>query len=181
MNQKIAGLLVVAVALGAASAGWWVSARNDATASVPSSVSPEAVAQLLAQQLPDVDGKPQALNQWRGKTLVVNFWATWCPPCREEMPLLDRTQAQWQARGVQIVGISIDEAQAVRKFRDTRKPAFPLLLGGPEQIDLSQQLGNTAQGLPFTVVIDPQGRLRNVKLGAFRGDQLDKLLHTVAN
>jgi thiol-disulfide isomerase/thioredoxin len=181
MNSKIAALLVFTVGLGAAAAGWWVGSRDDATAAVPSGISPQAVSQLLAQQFPDADGKPQPLSQWRGKTLVVNFWATWCPPCREEMPLLGRTQAEWQSKGVQIVGIGIDEVDAIRKFRDANKLAFPLLVAGPEQIELAQKLGNTAQGLPFTVVIGRDGTLRNVKLGPFRGDQLEKLLHTVTN
>jgi len=181
MNSKIAALLIIAVGLGAATAGWWVSSRNDTTAAVPAGVSPQAVAQLLAQQFPDADGKPQALSQWHGKTLVVNFWATWCPPCREEMPLLGRTQAEWQSKGVQVVGIGIDEVDAIRKFRDANKLGFPLLVAGPDLIGLAEQLGNTAQGLPFTVVIGPDGKLRNVKLGPFRGDQLEKLLHTVTN
>ncbi len=181
MNSKIAGLLVIAVGFGAAAAGWWVSVRHDALATAPGNITPQAISQLLDQQLPDADGKPHTLSQWSGKTLVVNFWATWCPPCREEMPLLDQAQTQWAGKGVQVIGIGIDEADAIRKFRETNKLTFPLLVAGPEQISLTQQLGNTAQGLPFTVVIDSNGKLRNVKLGAFRNDQLEKLLHTVAN
>jgi peroxiredoxin len=179
MNRKLTALLVIAVALGAGFAGWRAYERADTQALVPSNASAQAVAKIWALQLPDAEGKPQALAQWQGKTLVLNFWATWCPPCREEMPLLSQTQTKWQAQGVQVVGIGIDEASLIRKFSDTHKLPFPLLVAGLEQIGLAEQLGNSMRGLPFTVVIDSDGKLRHVKLGPFRGDQLDRLLEGV--
>ncbi|MCL2656371.1 MAG: TlpA family protein disulfide reductase [Betaproteobacteria bacterium] len=179
MNRKLVGLLIVVVALGAGFAGWLAHERADTQALVPSNASAQAVAKLWALQLPDAEGKPQALAQWQGKTLVLNFWASWCPPCREEMPLLSQTQTKWQAQGVQIVGVGIDEASSIRKFSDAHKLPFPLLVAGLEQVSLTEQLGNSVQGLPFTVIIDPEGKLRHVKLGPFRGDQLDRLLESL--
>ncbi|WP_374402046.1 TlpA family protein disulfide reductase [Niveibacterium sp.] len=174
-RRGIAAALIIGVSAIAGYAGWRAQSHIDQATPAPK-VSDGARQQLLALKLPDSDGRPQALQQWQGKVLVINFWATWCPPCRKEMPLLDAAQRKWGGKGVQIVGIGIDEADAVRDYAAANKLSFPLLIGGAELVDLSVALGNAAQGLPFSIVIGPDGRVAQTKLGAFKEDALEKLL-----
>jgi len=129
---------------------------------------------LLA--LPDLSGNAQALEQWRGKILVVNYWATWCPPCREEMPGFARLQEKFAAKGVQFVGISIDTAVKVAEFQQQTSVNYPLLIGDMGAIDSSVALGNSRQALPFTAVIDRHGMISTVKLGRFAEADLERQL-----
>jgi peroxiredoxin len=128
---------------------------------------------IFGLTLPDSNGQAQALEQWRGKILVVNYWATWCPPCREEMPGFSRLQAKFAAKGVQFVGISIDTAVKVTEFQKETPVNYPLLIGDAGAIDSSVALGNSRQALPFTAVIDRQGRVSAVKLGRFTEADLE--------
>jgi thiol-disulfide isomerase/thioredoxin len=131
---------------------------------------------VLGLVLPDVDGKPQAFSQWRGKVLVVNFWATWCVPCREEMPQFIAAQARDGANGVQFVGIAVDQVDKVRDFAKHIGLNYPAVIGGFGAIELSRQLGNDLAALPFTIVIDRRGRVAHTQLGPVKRAQLDKLL-----
>ena len=121
---------------------------------------------LWALRLERPEGGELVLASLRGRPLVVNFWATWCPPCVKELPDLDRFQADHAARGWQVVGIAIDSPTAVRQFLTRQPLRFPIGLAGLEGTELSRQLGNTAGGLPFTVVLDSAGRIVQRKLGA---------------
>ncbi len=135
-----------------------------------------AIAELQQLTLPDAAGAPQNFGQWKGKVLVLNFWATWCEPCREEIPALIRTQQKFGANGVQIVGIGIDSAAKIRDFSKEYKINYPLTVGGLDQIDLSRRLGNKIGGLPYTLVIDRAGRVVKTKLGGISEAELEALL-----
>lgn len=161
----IGAAAIAAVALGAGAA-LWVSShaqRRDGSA-------------LLALVLPDADGHPQPLSQWRGKVLVVNFWATWCAPCREEMPQLVAAQSRDGAKGVQFVGIAVDDVDKVRAFSNDIKLNYPALIGGYGAIELSKALGNELSALPFTIVLDRDGRVAHTQLGPLKPAKLDRLL-----
>jgi peroxiredoxin len=136
-------------------------------------------AALLAVELPDLDGRTQALSQWRGKILVVNFWATWCAPCREEMPEFVAAQAARGTKDVQFVGIAVDQADKVREFAKQIGLNYPALIGGFGAIELSKSLGNTLSALPFTVVIDRHGRVVERHLGPLVQPGLDRVLDTL--
>ena len=131
---------------------------------------------LLAVSLPDATGTTQALGQWRGKLLVVNFWATWCAPCREEMPMFVKAQADHGGRGLQFVGIAVDDAAKVRQFASEIGVNYPTLIGGYGAMELSRTLGNTIMALPFTVVVDRQGVVVLQQLGPVKPQQLDKII-----
>jgi thiol-disulfide isomerase/thioredoxin len=131
-----------------------------------------AIEQLYAQQLPDVGGRPVSLAQYKGKPMVVNFWATWCPPCVDEMPELNALQAELGADKVQIVGIGIDSPGNIADFAAKQKISYPLLVAGMGGTELSRQLGNKAGGLPFTVLVDAQGRARQQYLGRLKMETL---------
>jgi thiol-disulfide isomerase/thioredoxin len=116
--------------------------------------------------MPDaVDGRPRSLAQWQGKRTVLVFWATWCVPCLKEMPALAAAQRTHAGRGVQIVGIAMDEPDRVRDFLHTHPPAYPMLLGGNVHPDPRVALGDTRRALPFSVLVDRRGRIVRTRLG----------------
>jgi thiol-disulfide isomerase/thioredoxin len=138
-----------------------------------------AASELKRLQLPDLSGRKQNFSQWEHKILIVNFWATWCEPCREEVPALLRVQAANGSKGVQIVGIAVDSAPKVRQFADEFNIAYPLLIGGVEVIDLARKLGNRAGGLPYTVVVDRSGHVVATHLGRISEAQLERAIALV--
>lgn len=111
------------------------------------------------------EGGEVAFESLRGKPLVVNFWATWCPPCVEEMPMIDAFFRENAANGWQVVGLAIDQPSAVRKFLAKTPVSYPIGLAGLQGTDLVKRMGNTAGGLPFTLVVDPGGSIGARKMG----------------
>jgi thiol-disulfide isomerase/thioredoxin len=137
--------------------------------------SPDASA-LLALSLPDAAGKEQSIGQWRGKVVVVNFWATWCAPCREEMPEFVRAQTEFGSRGLQFVGIAVDQADKVDQFAKDLGLNYPTLIGGYGAVELSKTLGNRLAALPFTVIVDRQGQVVHTQLGPLKPSQLRSIV-----
>ena len=121
--------------------------------------SPALGRKILESGVTGLDGAPASLMAYRGRILVVNYWATWCAPCREEIPLFVRLQREYAAKNVQFVGISIDQADKVREFAKEFKVDYPLVVGGMDAMDLSREAGNKAGVLPYTVVMDPEDRI----------------------
>ncbi len=136
-------------------AGVWFGIRQHAGPAVEQT----ALTGLFSQSMPDVDGHMQPLAQWRGKMLLVNFWATWCPPCVKEMPELSALQKQSAHFGLQIIGIGIDAPSAIAEFSQKMPVSYPLYVGGMGATEISRQLGNQGGGLPFTVLIDSAGHI----------------------
>lgn len=155
----------------AAGAGYWLG-REPADAGGGESVE-QAARQLLELTLPDANGQPQALRQWRGDVMVVNYWATWCAPCREEMPAFVRLQQKYAANGVRFIGIGIDSPDKIAAFAGKTPINYPLLIGAIDAVNLTTGLGNDAQGLPFTVLLDRQGRVVATRLGLYPEATLD--------
>ncbi|QZA81920.1 TlpA family protein disulfide reductase [Deefgea piscis] len=133
----------------------------------------------LAGSLPDLTGKPQALSQWRGKPLVINYWATWCGPCRQEMPELIELQAKYAGK-VQFIGIAIDDAAAVSAFIKPLKVNYPMLIGGNTAMEMMRGQGNLHGGLPFTVIFDAKGQKIAVELGRIKKERLDRALNLLS-
>jgi thiol-disulfide isomerase/thioredoxin len=135
---------------------------------------------LRAASFGDLEGKPRRLAEWQGRILVCNFWATWCAPCREEIPMLVAARQKYAGFGVEIVGIAIDNASKVRQFSSTLNISYPILLAEADGLDLMRRLGNTGGGLPYTVVADRQGIPIHRKLGALKAPELDALLEPLS-
>ncbi|OGA40882.1 MAG: hypothetical protein A3G26_03125 [Betaproteobacteria bacterium RIFCSPLOWO2_12_FULL_65_110] len=137
---------------------------------------PEPAAELLRLQLPDTAGKQQSLSQWRDKILIVNFWATWCEPCRKEVPALLRVQAKYASNGVQVVGIFLDSVDKVQQFAIEYKIGYPLVMGSMGVIDLTRTLGNKTGGLPYTVILDRSGKVVKTHLGGISETELESAI-----
>lgn len=131
---------------------------------------------VLAASLMGLDDKPQALEQWRGKVLIVNFWATWCAPCREEIPGFIKFQDRFGPRGVQFVGIAIDQKERVGPYARDIGINYPVLVGGSESMDFARQVGNRRSVLPFTLVLDRNGKVATSEIGVLRPAKLEALL-----
>ena len=156
--------------------------------SLPTSraVSPEeaatAVKDLMALTLSDHTGAMHPLKQWEGKVLVINYWATWCAPCKEEMPAFARIFSKYSSNGVQFIGISSDSPDEIKTFlgATTATPInYPLLLGKIDVMQTSAKLGNAVQALPFTVILDREGKIYASKLGRLSEETLERHLKTL--
>jgi thiol-disulfide isomerase/thioredoxin len=150
-----------------------VPARPPEQLAAASEVSP---AVLLTTRFSDPGGQPRTLGQFQGEVVVVNFWATWCAPCREEMPGFSRLQARWAGRGVRFVGLSDEEPAKVARFAGEMKVAYPLWVGGTEVMELSRRLGNRLGVLPHTAILDGQGRVVQSRIGLYPEADLETVL-----
>ena len=164
---------IALAALAAGTAAWWVFEKPPAPSQ---SIAPAA---LWAATFADADGQPRSLGQFRGRVIVANFWATWCAPCREEMPLLAQAQSRWAGRGVQVLGFAADEPRAVARFGREAGVGYPLLVGGSDIDELGRRLGNTRGVLPFTAILDGRGSVVSTKVGAYSQAELDAVLSRV--
>jgi len=127
----------------------------------------------LESAFPDLDGKLHKLSQWKGKVLIVNFWATWCSPCLQEMPEFVKLQQEFESKGLQFIGIlTDDEADAARDFLKTKPLNYPVLDGSIGGRQLAQKLGDTAGVLPVSVVFDPNGKRAYTEIGIFTRDEV---------
>ncbi len=137
-----------------------------------------SAAPAFASTFKTLDDKPITLAEWKGRVVVLNFWATWCPPCRTEIPNLDAGQRKYASRGVVFIGVAIeDKANLVRDFIKAYHISYPMLMIGSDNgIALLQSLGNEVAGLPFTMVLDTQGNVIAVKLGILTSTRLQQIL-----
>ncbi|GAB3440962.1 TlpA family protein disulfide reductase [Massilia solisilvae] len=178
MNKKnVLGYAVLALAFGAMGALVGLNQKDVAgpitTAYAATDGRPHtAVTNLFAQSLNDAGGKPQALSQWQGKPLLVNFWAPWCAPCVREMPELDALAKEMKAKQVNVIGIGIDSPANIAAFAARLKISYPLYVAGMGGTDLAREFGNEAGGLPYTVLIGADGQVKKTYLGSLKFDQL---------
>ena len=115
--------------------------------------------------LPDLNGNKRDISEWDGKVLLVNFWATWCPPCRREMPGFIELREQYHAQGFEILGIAIDTPDLIKEFTDSLGVNYPILHGEIDAVAISSAYGNTAGGLPYSALIDREGNIRFLHTG----------------
>ncbi|MEO5561604.1 MAG: TlpA disulfide reductase family protein [Dokdonella sp.] len=176
-------LLIIALAVGGALAGLFAGAwlRPAALPTPPAADAPAIGSQRQDIHLPDTEGHVQSLAQWNGKLILLNFWASWCGPCREEMPLLEQSQQRLAARGLQIVGIADDSASAAKNFLAGHPVSYPILIDDPDALaangpDVSAIYGNTRNVLPYSVLIGRDGRIVAKRFGNFTQSSLDQWL-----
>lgn len=138
----------------------------------PEEPDKQAAQQLFALDFPTLYGERQAMAIYRGSPLVVNFWATWCSPCVEEMPELEALQQELQDEHKQIIGLGVDSADKMREFAENHGISYPLYVVGTPGLELTRLFGNKAGGLPFTVLIDSQGITRKTYIGRLDMEEL---------
>lgn len=175
MSPTFKNLLLLILAVLALMGGYWAAhmLRSGPEASATLSYGG---GEMINFTLPELDSKKHSLDEWRGKVIVLNFWATWCPPCREEIPLLIALQKKREAEGLQVVSVAIDNKTAVMLYRQSAGINYPILMGGDETLDLVARYGNRSGSLPFTVIIDRSGAIAVRKLGAFTQNELESLV-----
>ena len=193
MKHAQATGLVIAILIAAAAAGFGVYAwmrplPNPATPTLAAATQSPAAnpiptltpEQALAISLNDLNGKSHALADWRGKVVLVNFWATWCPPCREEVPLLVKMQAKYAAQGLQIVGIATDEQseQDVRSFVKKMVVNYPILMSDNQSAEIVNAFGGNFIGLPETIVLNRDGSVFKTHTGELEPKEAEDLVLT---
>ena len=161
-------LIVGAAALGAVAVGALVGALGVQAGS--------GAAQLLSTRFVDLSGRPRRLLEWQGRVVLCNFWATWCEPCRDEVPLLVAAEQRFHAQGLVIVGIGIDSADKIRQFSQTYAITYASLVADASALQLLRKLGNPSGGLPYSVLLDRSGAVAHRKLGAFSSTELQQVL-----
>lgn len=172
--------LFLAIGLAAAAVGTalWQLSRQPSTASRQAPLAAPAIAPaaLFAATFLDEGRASRSLAQFQGKLLVVNFWATWCGPCRAEMPAFDRLHRRWSARDVRFVGLSAEPPETAARFGRELSIGYPLWTGGDHVQELSRRLGNSSSVLPHTVLLGPDGRVLEQRVGPYTEQELEELL-----
>lgn len=166
------GVLFAAIALLALLTGFMISSWMRQ----PTPPEGGAAQALFSAPMHDLENRPQTLEQYRGKVLVVNFWATWCPPCREEIPYFIATQQELADKGVQFVGIALDDPAQVAPYVLEMNMNYPVLIGGINEQEAMRKLGNASGGLPFTLIYDRSGQLREQIIGGLDQARLQQAL-----
>lgn len=177
-------LAVTLVAIAALMAGFWLSAKHFAEPVAPEPATgmtrPSNIS-LIGVQRPDFrlgsnDGEFVSAADFSGKTLLINFWATWCAPCRHEMPMLVDLQREHGSKGLQIVGIALDDVQSAREFAENYGITYPILLGATDVMETSAAYGNLEGVLPYSVLVDKEGIIRWQHAGEIKPEEISRLL-----
>ena len=160
-------LLLGAGGVAAAGAGAYFGQKWGTRGAVPGDE-----AKLLNASFDGLDGQSRPISTWRGKTLIVNFWATWCGPCREEMPEFVKAQSEFAAKGLQFVGIAIDRRAPVEKFAKALAINYPVLLGDVAWLEALKTMGNPQGVLPFTMVLSPTSEVMLRRVGKLKFSEI---------
>lgn len=173
------GRLLIVLVLSVLS-GWFLFHKtletNEPDAKKVASASSVDKNVLMNASFTDINGQQQAIKQWRGKVIVLNFWATWCPPCREEMPELSAMQEQYNNKNLIIIGLSTDDHDKTKDFIKSSPVSYPILAGDMEAMNLAETLGNNRGILPYTVIVDANGTIVKTFFGRVNQQLLEKTI-----
>jgi len=155
-------------------AGLWIVPKFLTSPSVEP--APLSVEYLPDFTLPDLDDQPRSIREWSGRSLVINFWATWCAPCRREMPLLQSLQDQRSDGSLQVIGVALDNPADVKRFIAQSGVTYPILYGEDEGTVIAESLGDDFIGLPFSAFVAPGGEILALLAGELQDDELHRLV-----
>ncbi len=176
---SLAGLVVVACA--ALAAGYYFARGQSPSGPAPAPEAPRPVVPDIRPvfELADQDGVRRSITEWDGRALMINFWATWCPPCRREIPLLNDLRARYAPRGFEVIGVAVDFRDDVLAYMRDTPIDYPVLIGEQDGLDAARSFGMETMGFPFTVFTDTQGRIVTIHLGELHPPQADVILAAV--
>ena len=181
MGSKIAVFIILFAvsAFAANEAVKWYSENSGTVLSSAPATKVKFDTKAKNFQLVDTFGKIQDFQQWQGNVIVLNFWATWCPPCLRETPMFVELQEKYQNKGLQFVGVAIDSLEPVKDFMDTYGINYPILIGAEDAIEIAKSYGNSIGSLPYSVVIDRSGKIVFAKTGEFKAEKLEPLIKSL--
>jgi len=183
MNKNIAIAIALIVIFVAGIAGYFVTVGSQQAAG-PMGSSPAGAplpagpiaSEKMDFSLGDIDGNMRQLSEWQGKARLINFWATWCAPCRREIPLLKKTQEDHASENVQVIGIAVDFLDEVRAYNEEAQFNYPILVGQEDAMAAAEASGVEFIGLPFTMIVAPSGELLNTHIGEIVEEHIEKIL-----
>ncbi len=169
-NLALAAAGLVACGAGAGGGYLWLT-RGERAAS-----NAGEAAKLLTANFTTLDDKPAPISTWRGKTLLINFWATWCGPCREEMPDFVKAQTAYESKGLQIIGLAIDRREPVVRFARELGINYPILMADVAWLEAVKTMGNPQGVLPFSLVFSPKSELMLTRVGKVKYDEITTIM-----
>ncbi len=180
MNKRTNIVISLVIAASAAVAGYLISVKLNGPEANKASTRTIPVAALDTRRpdftLPDLEGRKRSISEWDGKVILLNFWATWCPPCRREMPAFIKLQEKYGKQGFQVIGIAIDQKDLAEQFADSIGVNYPILAGQLEATEITKRYGNHFGQLPYTVFIDRKGIIRVIKRGEVKHAWAEKVI-----
>jgi peroxiredoxin len=180
-NRQIPAL-AISLLLGAAALGYGVyHFVQDDRAPAPPQRESALAGEVPVFEMPDPGGEIRHIDDWAGDVLVINFWGTWCAPCRDEVPVLIDIQERYGDEGLTVLGIALDQAAPVRRFAEDFGINYPLLVGEQETLQVLEQFGSTMKGLPHTFLADRDGRIVNFHVGIIEPHEVESFLAPAFN
>jgi thiol-disulfide isomerase/thioredoxin len=178
--------LLVLLALAAGAGAYWVAQRagEPAPSAVVAEPAPSPQARVIPERRPNVtladrNGKPRSLSEWNGRPQVINFWATWCAPCRREIPMLNALARDGNWPEIVLVGIAIDFREDVLRYLESTPIEYTVLIGEQDGLDAARAFGVESLGLPFTAFVDSAGRIVTIHVGELHRPQADAILSII--
>lgn len=177
MKNTLIFIIAIVIAGGSGFAIQRYLAKNEASQTSVAKITTNNIGQQRPEfAMKDLDGKLRNIKEWDGKVILVNFWATWCPPCLKEMPYFVELQETYGEQGLQIIGIAIDDEEDARTFADDMGINYPIMAGELDTIDLSRRYGNRIGGLPYSVFINRKGEITDTITGELDKIKAEKIL-----